>query len=263
MRGTFAAAGGVAVLTVFAMDAAATHRHDASGDHDHTAATDHAAGHDHAAGTSGTATGDRAAVAPVPYDPTEPIDLGGVEGVTPEQQARAENLVAVTLARLPQFADWTTLEARGYHSIQDGSTGFEHYVNWDALDDGRTLDPDHPESVVFELEGGTKKLVSAMFMAEAGVTLETVPDIGGPLTQWHIHDDLCYRGDPPVVAGVTGPDGSCRPGTRNLGEPRPMIHVWVTPHECGPFAGLEGIAAGQVRDGETHRCDHAHGSHHG
>ena len=31
-----------------------------------------------------------------PYDPTQPIDLGGVAGVTPEQQAAAENLVALT-----------------------------------------------------------------------------------------------------------------------------------------------------------------------
>ena len=23
-----------------------------------------------------------------------------------------------------------------------------------------------------------------------------------------------------------------------------MIHVWITPHECGPFAALEGVAAG-------------------
>ena len=40
-------------------------------------------------------TKDAAAVAPVPYDPSKPIDLGGIEGVTPAQQAAAENLVAV------------------------------------------------------------------------------------------------------------------------------------------------------------------------
>ena len=43
----------------------------------------------------GTATRRRP---PEPYDPTQPIDLGGTPGVTPEQQAAAENLVAVTLA---------------------------------------------------------------------------------------------------------------------------------------------------------------------
>ena len=51
-----------------------------------------------------------AVVPPKPYDPTLPIDLGGVEGVTPQQQAAAENLLAVTLARLPQFADPAAVE---------------------------------------------------------------------------------------------------------------------------------------------------------
>ena len=25
-----------------------------------------------------------------------------------------------------------------------------------------------------------------------------------------------------------------------------MVHVWIAPHECGPFAALEGHGAGQV-----------------
>ena len=39
-----------------------------------------------------------------------------------------------------------------------------------------------------------------------------------------------------------------------------MIHVWITPHKCGPFAALEGVGAGQINDGEARLCDHAHGS---
>jgi hypothetical protein len=38
-----------------------------------------------------------------------------------------------------------------------------------------------------------------------------------------------------------------------------MIHVWIRKHECGPFAALEGIGGGQIKDGETKLCDHAHG----
>jgi hypothetical protein len=40
-----------------------------------------------------------------------------------------------------------------------------------------------------------------------------------------------------------------------------MIHVWIVPHECGPFAALEGVGAGQILDGETRWCDTAHGAH--
>ncbi len=29
-----------------------------------------------------------------------------------------------------------------------------------------------------------------------------------------------------------------------------MIHVWITPHPCGPFAALEGVGAGQIAAGE-------------
>jgi hypothetical protein len=228
--------------------------------HSHTdaAATDPAV-----AASGSTTTGAPAVVAPVPYDPTRPIDLGGVPGVTPEQQARAENLVAITLARLPRFADPATAEALGYHSIGDGITGFEHYVNWALIDDDKILDPDYPESLVYQISRGQPPtLVSAMFMLPEGTTLDDVPDVGGALTQWHIHDNLCFSDDPnaPRVAGVTSVGGTCPPPLKKF-TPVPMIHVWITKNACGPFAALEGVGAGQVKPGETHLCDHAHGSH--
>ena len=85
--------------------------------------------------------------------------------------------------------------------------------------------------------------------------------IGGPLMQWHIHDNLCYTNDPvaPKVAGLTDPAGNCRaPLVKH--DPAPMIHVWITPHRCGPFASLEGVGAGQIEEGEERLCDHAHGA---
>ena len=130
-------------------------------------------------------------VTTTPYDPSLPIDLSGVEGVTPEQQAFAENLVAATVRDLPQRADLDVVEAAGFHSIGDGSTGHEHYIQWDWIDDDVWLDPDHPESLVFEPQrDGSKKLVSVMFMLPSGYPLEDVPDWGGALMQWHVHGDL-------------------------------------------------------------------------
>ena len=208
--------------------------------------------HDHAAAA--------AAVAPVPYDPTKPIDLGGVPGVTPEQQARAENLVAITVVRLPRWSDPAVAEAAGFHSIGDGLTGHEHYIQWDWINDDVWLDPDFPESLVYEPQpDGTKRLVSAMYMIPDTMTLDEVPDIGGALTQWHIHDNLCYTPDPvaPKVVGVTDGAGTCRPGTVK-GKQSPMIHVWIESTPCGPFAALEGVGAGQINEGEERLCDHAH-----
>src|SRR3546814_8231710 len=75
------------------------------------------------------AHGPAASVPPKPFDPELPIYLGGVEVVTAHQQARADNLLAVTLVRLPQFADPSAVEAMGFHSIGDGFLGHEHYLN--------------------------------------------------------------------------------------------------------------------------------------
>ena len=199
-----------------------------------------------------------AAVANTPYDPAR-IDLSGVPGVTPQEQARAEHLVAITVARLPQWADPATALAAGYHSIGDGVTGTEHYINWSYVNDDKILNPDFPESLVYRVSGGTKTLVAAMYMLRPGSTLDDVPDIGGPLTQWHIHDNLCFTPDQqaPRVAGLTDANGNCRSPLVKLA-PVPMIHVWIVPQVCGPFAALEGIGAGQIKPGQQRLCDTVH-----
>ncbi|MGD9999205.1 MAG: hypothetical protein AB7U39_19975 [Ilumatobacteraceae bacterium] len=200
-------------------------------------------------------------VEPRPYDPTQPIDLSGVPGVTPEQQAAAENLVAITVVRLPQWSDYRVAEAAGFRSIGDALTGHEHFIQWDWINDDVTLDPDRPESLVYEPQpDGSRKLVSAMYMLPDSVGLDEVPDIGGALMQWHIHDNLCFTtGDAPQVAGLVNATGSCPEGLQKF-RPAPMIHVWITPHPCGPFAALEGVGAGSILPGEQRLCDHAHGS---
>jgi hypothetical protein len=206
---------------------------------------------------------DDAAPVTKPYDPELPIDLGGVEGVTPQQQAFAENLVAATVRDLPQWADLDAVAEAGFHSIGDGATGHEHYIQWDWIDDDVWLDPDYPESLVFEPQpDGSKQLVSAMFMLPSNTPLDEVPDYGGALMQWHVHGDLCFTSDPvaPKVAGLKPLGTSCEPPLVD-GTLAPMIHVWIRPHECGPFAALDGIGGGQVPEGEEVLCDHAHGSH--
>jgi hypothetical protein len=262
---------GLGAVTVVAMMSGATHAHGSDASHDHRdaeatddqGATTSAHSHGDAPGTTVADAHDTAGQhhpATVAYDPTKPIDLSGVDGVTPEQQAFAENLVAVNVVRLPQWADPAVAEAAGFHSIGDAASGHEHYVQWDWLDDDVALDPDAPESLVYEPQpDGSKKLVSAMYMLPHDIALEDVPDYGGALMQWHIHDDLCLTPDPvaPQVEGLT--DGTCRPPLVKVQE-WAMIHVWIVPHECGPFASLEGDGAGSILEGEARWCDHAHGS---
>jgi hypothetical protein len=207
---------------------------------------------------NGEVTQVTAVVPPRAFDPDEPIDLGGVDGVTPAQQARAENLLAATLVVLPQWSDPAYDEAHGFFSIHDGATGVEHYLNFEYMNDDVILDPSRPESLVFDTTVTPKRLVAAMYMMRPGDSFEDVPDIGGPLTQWHIHNNLCFTTGG-QIAGLTDADGQCAPPLVQ-GALTPMMHVWLVPNPCGPFASLEGIGAGQVAPGETRSCDHVHGS---
>jgi hypothetical protein len=204
-----------------------------------------------------------AAAAPQAFDPTLPIDLSGTPGVTPQQQAFAENLLANTLVNLPQWSDPAVAEEAGFRSIRDGATGHEHFIQWDWINDDVFLDPDQPESLVYAPQpDGTRELVAAMYMVPEDWALEDVPDWGGPLMQWHIHDNLCFDvSDPeqPRVGGLTDGQGGCTAPLVKFGQ-APMIHVWITPHPCGPFAALEGIGGGQIAEGEERLCDHAHGT---
>jgi hypothetical protein len=257
---------GVATVAVLALAVPGMVR---TGSHSHAGGHGAAetAAHSHGAGTDDHADhADQAAVAePKPYDATLPVDLGGTPGVTAEQQAEAEDLVTISLQKLPQFSDIPTIEAMGYRSIGDAGTGNEHFMKWDLISDGRVLDPDYPESLVFDVnrETGQKTLAAAMYMANLGDTLDTVPALGGDLVQWHIHDNLCFMGETNAwrVGDVAPPGEECRPGTFRVGNNHvPMVHVWIRPHPCGPFAALEGIGGGQIPVGEERLCDHAHGA---
>lgn len=233
--------------------------------------------HDHATMSSGSdasgpnSTGTATTPAPTTTAPSYKdngsprITLAGFPGVSAAQQARAEELVFRTRTVLPKFATTEIAIANGYTSIQDSSTGVEHYVNWTYINDEHELNPEYPESLVFQVgPNGQRTLVSAMYMLGDSYTLDSVPDIGGSLTQWHIHNNLCYSQDPHVhgstrVVGVTSENGPCSFGIKL--NPNPMIHVWITPHVCGPFAALEGVGAGQIKPGEERLCDevHSHG----
>ncbi|HEY5889024.1 MAG TPA: hypothetical protein VIT24_14900, partial [Acidimicrobiales bacterium] len=200
---------GLTALSVFGMIAAGTHVHSHG-----------AGGHSH--GTTIVASQEPQVV--VPYDPTQPINFSGVPGVTPEQQAAAENIVSATLLLLPQWSDPEYALAHGFQSIGDGFLGTEHFINDSYIDDDKILDPTRPESLVWDTTTGERRLVAAMYMLRRGTPLEDAPNIGGSLMQWHIHNNLCYTPAGQVV-GITNSDGECGPGLV-LPEPTPMIHVW-------------------------------------
>jgi hypothetical protein len=207
-----------------------------------------------------TTTTARATTTTAPIEATVPgvgtIRLDSETGVTPTELKRADTLIASTITDLRRFRTPAEAYAAGYRSIGDAVTGDEHFVNWAYVTDGHILDPQRPESIVYEYRNGAQTAVAAMYMLPFGSTFANVPDVGGPLTQWHVHRDLCLTNNPQqkVVAGLTSVDGGCPAGTSKAGN-TPMLHVWAVPNPCGPFAALEGIGAGQVPAGQTRNCD--------
>lgn len=251
---------GVAALATLglaspAMVQASSHGH--AGGHTEMAGMDHAAGsHDMADMNS--------VQPPKKYDGTLPVDFSGVPGVTADQQAWAEDLATRTIEDLPQWADPVTAERAGYQTIGDGPTGNEHYMKWDAIDDDVQFDPNAPESLVYDVApDGKRTLAAAMYMLPSSVSLDDVPNLGGDLVQYHIHDNLCFKMDDPTgpkVRGITNAEGQCPAPLEKFEAQAPMMHVWIRDHPCGPFAALEGIGGGQIAAGETVNCDHTHGA---
>ncbi len=184
----------------------------------------------------------------------DPTRLRGGPGVSPAELRRASRLLAATIAALPRYASPAQAYALGYRSIGDTKSRDEHYVNWAFVNDGRILDPARPESIVYEHRHGRLVAVAAMYSLPIGSTFADVPDVGGALTQWHVHRNLCLTNDPEqkIILRFTAHDGSCPAGTSKASN-TPMLHVWGVPNPCGPFASLE--FGGQFPAGETRNCD--------
>lgn len=210
-----------------------------------------ASSHDH-----GTSTTDW----PRPYFPGIGIDIEGVDGVSKEQEDRARRLVLDTQRDLMRWSDHRVAEEEGWISIGDEETGYEHFVNPMKIIDAKFLDSSSPESIVYKVYGETRILVSAMYMANLGTAIDgpELTDYAGPLMQWHIHDNLCWKlgdGMLPVITGITDGNDKCPTGSRRANVQIPMVHVWVVPHPCGPFAAVEGLAEGQAAVPTKERVD--------
>ncbi len=98
-----------------------------------------------------------------------------------------------------------------------------HADNPAFKNDGRIMDPAHPETLVDAAGPDGPVLLGAMFqMDELG---DTGPAIGGPLTVWHAHDHVCisFTG----MTGAVSPLGACSLGSVAIPITNEMIHVFV------------------------------------
>ena len=154
---------------------------------------------------------------------------------TKAQRAAADALLTSSRAALKRYELVSVAEAEGYSVVHDAGGKLLHYAHSGYVADGRTLDPQRIESLLYvTLPGGGMLLVGGMYMMPKG---EHGPAVGGSLTQWHAHDDLCL--DPTKGIAITQrPGGGCPPGSA-VGETGEMMHVWAIDYPGGPFGELE------------------------
>lgn len=61
------------------------------------------------------------------------------------------------------------------------------------------------------------------------------PDVGGSLTEWHTHSNLCFMLPTLSIGSLESPFGTCPIGSINAPIPA-MLHVWTVANPSGPFA---------------------------
>ena len=160
---------------------------------------------------------DEHATNPAPPHATHPARPWGHHGgdatcqPTPEQVTAAQQLVDATKAAIdPRFADERAARAAGYAPAAGSDTVQRavHYGNKQETNTPGTLDPNHPESLVYgDTDRHGRVLLGVVYIvAERG---EDGPPIGGCLTPWHRHGVQAYARD--------------------------MLHVWIVDMPGGPF----------------------------
>jgi hypothetical protein len=150
--------------------------------------------------------------------------------VTAAELEAASRLVADTRAASVRFADIEVARSQGYYQVAPPRNGLVHYMNTAYNRDGRILDPEHPESLVYlRLADASWKLVGVLYRMPAPG--QPGPRVGGALTTWHSHDNLCEANG--RVVGTTS-NGICANGT-NVKTPE-MLHVWLVNNPGGVFA---------------------------
>jgi len=237
----------VALLALAIPGVAAPHTHGPSHEHDGGHGDDHADASEHAdpGDASSHGHGDGAGHGDHAGGPV--ISLTDPR-VSPAERDRAQRLIDDTIDGMARFSTVESVQAAGYVTIGDGVTGWEHFINVGYIADGVELESDRIESIVFKVHpDGTRQLASAMYILDFGKTMDDVPEVAGELTTWHDHQNLCWNGV--RVVATTDATGTCPRGV--FRGTSPMLHVWMIPHRCGPFAGIEG------RHGSG--CGHDHG----
>jgi hypothetical protein len=161
--------------------------------------------------------------------------LTGDHHATPEETAAAIALTNATKAAMARYSKLSDALAAGYQYPMGSRTGMDvHMEHPEFKKDGRAVDPERPEMLVYAIDGGKATLLGVVFVMERAGDPGVAP--GGPITRWHAHN-LCVSLTPPGI-GIVTPYGGCPSFsvTITIAE---MMHLWIVEPPGGPFA--EGV----------------------
>ena len=167
----------------------------------------------------------------------------GAQQATPGEIQAAAKLIYDTRKAVARYATLKAAIAAGYVPMEPPNTDVIHYVNRSYMVDADILDPQHVQSLIYYNGGRTMELIGAMYiMPRRGMD---GPQIGGPLTVWHQHSNICFDNVTGIAVAFAhqGDDtfetrdksGACPPGSTNKTTPL-MLHVWLIDNPEGPFA---------------------------
>jgi hypothetical protein len=168
-------------------------------------------------------------------------DSGGrALAVTGAQLRAAEQLIVETRAAAEKYRDLRVAIQAGYQPMEPPNAEIVHYVNQAYLTTTDVLKPEHVQSLIYYNSTHGPVLIGAMYiMPTLGMP---GPQVGGALTSWHHHDDLCFDKTTHMVVafvgdsffGETDKSRACPRGSSKLITPE-MLHVWLVDNPNGPF----------------------------
>ena len=138
----------------------------------------------------------------------------------------SEDLYEAILTAVEKYKDTAVAEAAGYPvGIVRGRD--HHVQNPDLIGDGRILDPNYPETLIYAEGLHGPVLIGVMF--EMDGLGDSGPMDAGPIIVWHSHDNVCFGLLPLGLAGLESPFGGCPIGSVNIPMTGEMLHAWTLP----------------------------------
>jgi hypothetical protein len=158
---------------------------------------------------------------------------GSTNPPTAVQVEAAANLIMQTDASLVRFENVNNAIAAGY-TERLATNGEEHLLCQNCSPAYQGLNPQDPSSLVYAInvKGHPPILLGAMYLMGSG----NGPQVGGGLTRWHTHLEVCQGGQIIIAGFNLALPGHCDPSTWKDQYTTQMLHVWVVPYPGGVFS---------------------------